>query len=499
MRIELSDSIKGDAAAVPIFADGTLSKTAKLIDKQLDGQIARVISQEKFSGKPGQGLLMLTPETEEVLRILLIGMGEKNEVNELGLQRFAALAVQQVLTGQTESLCLAFDPSDLAGVDAGDLTSNLGLGAELGAYRFDHYRTRLPKEKRPSLSKVYLHLSESKTDSDFSWAEQPFAHIGEGTKLARDLVNEPPNIIHPESYADKVSELEKFGLEIQILGEEEMQALGMNALLGVGLGSEKESKLAIMRWRGRKGSDWDAAFVGKGVCFDTGGISLKPGAQMDEMKGDMGGSAAVVGAMRAIAGRKAKANILGIVGLVENMPDGKAQRPGDIVTSADGQTIEILNTDAEGRLVLADALWYAQEKEGAKLIIDLATLTGACVIALGQENAGLYANRDNLAEQLGQAGKDSGELVWRLPLAPNYDKLIDSKVADMKNIGGRYAGSITAAQFLQRFIHDDVAWAHLDIAGTAWKDKSNDVLEPVWGTGFGVRLLDRFVAAQFES
>jgi leucyl aminopeptidase len=266
-------------------------------------------------------------------------------------------------------------------------------------------------------------------------AWQGWAPVADGVTLARDLVNEPPNVIYPAAYAEKVKELSKLGLEIEVLGEAQMKKLGMHALLGVGQGSENESKMVIMKWNGGEKGEKPLAFVGKGVTFDTGGISLKPGQGMDEMKGDMGGSAAVVGLMAALAGRKAKANVVGVIGLVENMPDGKAQRPGDIVTSMSGQTIEILNTDAEGRLVLADALWYTQEKFDPKFIIDLATLTGAILISLGHEHAGVFSNDDDLVGKLAEAGKASDETVWRLPIGPEYDRQIDSPVADMKNIG----------------------------------------------------------------
>jgi leucyl aminopeptidase len=316
--------------------------------------------------------------------------------------------------------------------------------------------------------------------------------------LTKELVTEPANIIYPESFVERCKHLAELGVEISVLDDKDMAALGMGALLGVAQGSRRPARLLVMKWDGTGGSqERPVALVGKGVTFDTGGISIKPAAGMEDMKWDMGGAGAVAGAMKALAGRKAKAYVVGVCGLVENMPDGNAQRPGDIVTSMSGQTIEVLNTDAEGRLVLCDALHWVQEKYNPEYIVDLATLTGAIIVSLGSEYAGLFSNSDELADKLTAAGKASGDPLWRFPLSKAYDKMIDSPIADMKNIGGKGAGSITAAQFLGRFIKDGVKWAHLDIAGTVWADKAG----PVWdkgATGFGVRLLDRFVADNFE-
>jgi leucyl aminopeptidase len=313
---------------------------------------------------------------------------------------------------------------------------------------------------------------------------------------ARTLVNEPANVLYPEEVAKRAQALEKLGVEVTVLDEAQMQKLGMRALLGVGQGSVRESRTVIMRWRGAKGKAKPVAFLGKGVCFDTGGISIKPAAGMEDMKGDMAGAACVVGLMQALAGRKAKVDAIGAIGCVENMPGPNAQRPGDIVTSMSGQTIEVINTDAEGRLVLGDVLWYVQETYKPRFMVDLATLTGAIMVALGTENAGLFSNDDTLAEQLVAVGKATGEKVWRMPLGPAYDKMIDSKFADMKNTGGRHGGSITAAQFLQRFVNG-TPWAHLDIAGTGMNSPSSEINQS-WGSGWGVRLLDRLVAEHYE-
>ena len=293
--------------------------------------------------------------------------------------------------------------------------------------------------------------------------------------------------------------LSEHGVEVEILGEAALEQLGMNAMLGVGQGSVRESQLGIMKWMGGDPDEDPVVLVGKGVCFDTGGVSLKPGAGMEDMRGDMGGSAAVAGTMLALARRKAKVNVVGLVGLVENMPDGNAIRPGDVLVSASGQTIEVQNTDAEGRLVLCDVLWYAQEHFKPRAIVDLATLTGAIVIGLGHHYAGLFCNDDSLAEALTRAGQTEGERVWRMPLGPEYDRQLKSKFADMRNIGGRPAGSITAAQFLQRFVQEGVSWAHIDIAGVAWVEGEKAVTDPSWASGFGPRLLDRWIAQTYES
>jgi leucyl aminopeptidase len=314
--------------------------------------------------------------------------------------------------------------------------------------------------------------------------------------LARDLVNEPANILFPEEFARRVTALRKLGVAVEVLDVPAMKKLGMNALLGVGQGSAHDSRVVIMRWNGGKRGEKPVAFIGKGVCFDTGGISIKPAQGMEDMKGDMAGAACVVGLMQALAQRKAAVNAVGAIGLVENMPSGNAQRPGDIVKTMSGQTIEIINTDAEGRLVLADVLHYVADRFAPKFMIDLATLTGAIIVSLGQEYAGLFCNDDKLAERLTKCGERTGERVWRMPLGPEYDKMIDSKFADMKNTGGRFGGSITAAQLLQRFV-GKTHWAHLDIAGTAMGPPQTDINKS-WGSGWGVRLLDRLVSDYYE-
>ncbi|MDQ7018193.1 MAG: leucyl aminopeptidase [Robiginitomaculum sp.] len=490
MKVEFTSSDKYEGAVVvPVFADNRHSVGADALDEASDGTISRSQKGSRFTGKSGQVLVINAPSGVKAQAVVLGGMGDRDAADVLGWEAYGARAMQAVLCSGAKTL--VFDQRDL---DA-PASARAAFGALLAAYRFDKYRTTLKDDKKPSITAIRVICSDSAAAKA---AFAPLSETAEGVCLARDLVSEPANVLHPEAFAKRAQELEEFGLEVQILDEKDMKKLGMNALLSVGQGSNYGSKLAVMSWFGAEDrKEAPLVLVGKGVCFDTGGISLKPGAGMWDMKGDMGGAAAVTGIMRALAGRKARANVIGIIGLVENMPDAAATRPGDIITSADGQTIEVQNTDAEGRLVLVDALWYGLRYK-PKQIIDFATLTGAIIIALGHENAGLFSNDDALASALDAAGKASGEPVWRLPLGAGYDKLIDSKYADMKNIGGRGAGSITAAQFLRRYV-GETPWAHIDIAGTAWKDKSDDPREPVWATGYGVRLIDAFVAEQCES
>jgi leucyl aminopeptidase len=376
-----------------------------------------------------------------------------------------------------------------------DRAATLAAGIRLRAYKFDRYKTKKKEGEETALrANVSIAVGDATATRK---AFVPNAHIVDGVITARDLVNEPPNILFPVEFARRAGQLRKLGVVVDVLDVGAMKRLGMGALLGVAQGSTQPGRTVIMRWNGGKRGDQPVAFIGKGVCFDTGGISIKPAGSMEDMKGDMGGAACVVGLMQALASRKAKANVVGAIGLVENMPDGNAQRPGDIVTSMSGQTIEIINTDAEGRLVLADVLWYVAKKFKPKFMVDLATLTGAIMVALGTEYAGLFSNNDELAERLIKVGLATGERVWRMPLGPEYDKQIDSQFADVKNTGGRNGGSITAAQFLQRFV-DSTPWAHLDIAGTAMGAPKTEINQS-WGSGFGVRLLDRLVAEHYEA
>lgn len=486
MKISFKSSADADIQVVIIDEGSGLPDAAKALDEASGGLLTEALAADRFDGKVGQQAIVVMPKTAEARRVVLVGGGKVKDRKAATYERIGAELVKSQAMSGFKSMSLT--------VEGAEDAASAAAGAKLAAYRFDTYFTKLKADQKPSLKTLTLITPDDKAAKDAFKA--PDAET-DGTCLARDLMNEPPNILHPESFAQRVRELEKEGLEIEILGEKEMTKLGMHSLLGVGQGSVRESQLAIMKWNGG-GKEDPVCLVGKGVCFDTGGISLKPGPQMEEMKGDMGGAAAVTGTMLALARRKAKANVVGLIGLVENMPDGNAQRPGDIVTSASGQTIEIQNTDAEGRLVLADVLWYAQKHFKPRAMVDLATLTGAIVISLGHENAGLFSNNDDLASALTKAGEETGETVWRLPLGDAYDGLLKSKFADMRNIGGRAAGSITAAQFLQRFVNKDVAWAHLDIAGVAWKEGNKPATDPSWPSGFGPRLLSRWIAENYE-
>ncbi|WP_447763147.1 leucyl aminopeptidase [Sphingopyxis panaciterrae] len=444
-------------------------------------------AQARFEGAAGSVAETAAVEGGRVLRLLLVGIGE-GTVHDL--ERGGAALTARLQTSGAGAVHVDF--ASAGDSDADDVLA-FAMGAKLRNWRIDTYRTRLADNAKPSLKSVTI--ASPHGDLSGRWAEN--AAIADGVALTQTLVAEPPNILYPESFVERCQHLADLGVELEVLDERQMKALGMGALLGVAQGSTRPPRLLAMRWNGGAAGEAPIVFVGKGVTFDTGGISLKPGPGMDMMKWDMGGAGAVAGAIKAIAGRKAKANVVGVVGLVENMPDGNAMRPGDIVTTMSGQTVEVLNTDAEGRLVLCDAITWAQKAYDPKVIVDLATLTGAMVISLGHEYAGVFANEDELAADLLAAGEASGNKLWRFPLSPAYDKLIDSPIADMKNIGPREGGSITAAQFLKRYVNDGVAWAHLDIAGMAWADKDG----PVYGkgaTGYGVRLLDRFIAANFE-
>ena len=491
MKIEFITAASATGAiAVPAYDKAALSAAAKSVDAATSGALGRAIAASRFKGGAGETLEIIAPAGIDAGRVVIFGLGDKAKLNENVLEKAAAAVVAKLLTGGETAVTLRLDgETDAVGA------ARAGLGARLAAYRFDQYRTKLSDDKKPSLTKMAIAVDDVAA-AKTAWAD--WAPVAEGVDVARELLNQPPNILNPETYAKQIEGMAKLGLEIEILDEAQMLELGMHSLLGVGQASEFESHIAIMKWNGGKKGDKPLVFVGKGLTFDSGGISLKPGAGMDEMKGDMGGSAAVVGLMTALSGRKAKVNAIGIVGLVENMPDGNAQRPGDIVTSMSGQTIEILNTDAEGRLVLADVLWYSQQTFDPKLMIDLATLTGAVLIALGNTRAAIFSNDDVIAERLYSAGNASDEPVWRLPLGPDYEKHIETKNADMRNVGeGRLAGSISAAEFLKRFVNDK-PWCHIDIAGTAMGGMKDDPRQPSWGTGWGVRMLDRFVRDNYE-
>ncbi len=453
----------------------------------LGALLGAAAAQARFDGAAGAIAETAAIDGDQAKRLLLVGVGEGSEQD---LERGGAALTAKLQTSGATAVHVDFASAGQS--DADDVLA-FAMGARLRNWRLDTYRTRLADKAKPSLKTVTI--ASPHGDLSGRWAENEA--IAAGVALTQTLVAEPPNILYPETFVERCQHLADLGVELEVLDERQMKALGMGALLGVAQGSTRPPRLLAMRWNGGNPGEAPVVFIGKGVTFDTGGISLKPGAGMDMMKWDMGGAGAVAGAIKAIAGRKAKANVVGVVGLVENMPDGNAMRPGDIVTTMSGQTVEVLNTDAEGRLVLCDAISWAQSAYNPKVIVDLATLTGAMVISLGHEYAGIFANDDTLAADLLAAGEASNNKLWRFPLSPAYDKLIDSPIADMKNIGPREGGSITAAQFLKRFVDEGVAWAHLDIAGMAWADKDG----PVWAkgaTGYGVRLLDRYIAANHE-
>ena len=484
------------ALVVGVMEGAKLTPSATNLNKQTGGALERAIAASSFSGKKGELLEIVAPANLNNSRILLAGLGAPAKLGPKELQDLGGSVGAHLLKVGEQKAAIYVDKLR-GGKSAPERAANYAYGALLRGYRFDKYKTKEKPESKPKLKEIKVMVEEAAAAKRLY---QQLEKVAGGVFTTRDLVSEPANILFPKSLVAVARKLDKLGVKVQALGEKEMKKLGMGALLGVAQGSAHEPQLLIMVWEGAPNAKDKAplAFVGKGVTFDTGGISLKPAAGMEDMKWDMGGAGTVVGLMHALAARKAKVNVVGICGLVENMPSGTAQRPGDIVTSMSGQTIEVLNTDAEGRLVLADALWYTQEKYKPKLIVDLATLTGAIIISLGNEHAGLFSNDDKLSEQLTAAGKAVGEPLWRQPMGPEYDKLIDCDAADMKNIGGgRAGGSITAAQFLQRFIKQGTPWAHLDIAGVAWSTKEKATV-PKGGTGFGVRLLDNFVATYHE-
>ncbi len=443
----------------------------------------------RFETKPGKLFDAFVPREGTMVRMVLVGAEEgKGESNPLEAAGGALAA--RYLTGGVKALAIDAAASDLSADDVAALLT----GLTLRGWRHDRYRTRLKDEQKVSLERVIVHGAPDGSETAWQAAEA----VVRGVALTRELVTEPPNIIYPESFVERCRErFEGTGAQIEVLDEDQMRNLGMGALLGVSQGSDREARLLVIRWNGGKTGDKPSVFVGKGVTFDSGGISIKPGPGMEDMKWDMGGAGAVAGAMLTIASRKAPANIIGVCGLVENMPDGKAQRPGDVVITMSGQSVEILNTDAEGRLVLCDAITWVQRNLDPARVVDLATLTGAIIIALGHEYGGLFSNDDTLAEALLAAGKTSGDKLWRQPIGPAYDKLIESPIADMKNVGPRHAGSITAAQFIQRFVEDGLPWAHCDIAGMVWADKPGATWDK-GATGYGVRLIDRFVRDNCE-
>jgi len=496
--LPLSAALAG-TAVVLAGEELTLGSSTRGIDERAKGALTKAARAAGFTGKPRTAIEVLAPTGIDSQRVILAGAGRAP--NELDRLRLGGLAFAQISARKAESASVVAEPADLGEASAEAFAADLALGALLRSYAFKKYRTRKGEENAESetadgLQKLLVHCAKPDAATKAFMSRKALA---DGVFLARDLINEPANMLGPVEFAERMRDISGAGLVVEVLDEEQLKALKMNALLAVGQGSARPSRVVVLQWQGSKSKRAKKlCFDGKGVCFDTGGISMKPAGGMEDMKGDMGGAACVAGLMLALAARKASVNAVGLIGLTENMPSGTAQRPGDIVTSMSGQTIEVLNTDAEGRLVLADVLWYAQDRFKPRLIVDLATLTGAIMVALGKEYAGLFSNDDRLAKEFDAAGEATGEKVWRMPLAKAYDKLIDSKNADMKNIGGRYGGAITAAQFLQRFIKDKgTPWVHIDIAGTAMDSARNEINQS-WGSGWGVRLLDRLVADNYE-
>lgn len=488
-----------DSLVVTIKNNAELTESGRALDEATAGAVTRAMQAEGFRGEKDTLLEIIAPCNIAAKRIVLIGLGDPKTLKLTDIEKFGADLYRHLSVKRLGAVHVALDGLCPGEHKEEEAAAHFAYGALLRSYRFDRYKTNEEEEKKPKLDSLTLHLECSQD------AEIAFKHlqaIAEGVFLTRQLVSAPPNDLYPESLAAEARRLGKLGVKVTILGEEELESLGMNCLLAVGMGSARESKVAIMEWNGaREESSAPVALAGKGVTFDSGGLSIKAAAGMEEMKFDMGGAGVVFGAMKVLASRKARVNVVGICGLVENMPSGKAQRPSDIVTSYSGQTVEVLSTDAEGRLVLADILSYVQDRYKPRAIIDLATLTGAIIIALGHDFAGIFSNNDSLAQALTCAGQIEDEPVWRLPLDASLDRLLDSDAADMRNIAGRAGdrtgGSIVAAQFLQRFIKDGTPWVHIDIAGTAWSNKAKATAAK-GATGYGVRLLNRLIEDQYE-
>jgi leucyl aminopeptidase len=496
MQINFAAHTIPDKGSVVIlaFEGRKLTDSGMTLDKQANGAVLRAIKQTRFEGKKDQSLMLAAPQSLKLDRLLVIGMGAPRKIDALTAENAGGKAVQELNSAGATAATFLVDAIPGCKLPPAELSASVAFGARLGSYRFDKYRTKEKSEAKPTLKGLSVATSAAAA-AERSYA--PLARIADGVVATRDLVSEPANVIYPDTFAKEALKLRKLGVKVEVLDGPAMKKLGMGALLGVAQGSAHEPRLVVMQWNGGARGSEPVAFVGKGVTFDTGGISIKPAGGMEDMKWDMAGAGAVLGAMQALAGRKARANVVGVCALVENMPSGTAQRPGDVVRSMSGQTIEVINTDAEGRLILADAVWYTQNRFKPRCIVDLATLTGAIIVALGHELAGLFASDDRLAEQLTDAGKAVGERLWRMPLGEDYNRHIDSDIADMKNVGrNREAGSTAGAVFIQRYTNG-VKWAHLDIAGVVWSSKSRPTI-PKGATAFGVRLLDRLVRDHYE-
>ncbi len=485
----VSSAGASDVLAVLVHEGRAFSGFGSQLDIAASGALTKAMTSSRFTGGSNNTLIVAAPAGVDAGVVVLTGAGAADAFDDLALEAAAGAAYHAVKLSGAKSLTI--DGQHLSAGQA----ARAAFAARLASYRFLKYRTTLKPEKTPSIETIRVVAADPKAAQA---AYDKLSPVADAVEFSRDLVAEPANILYPEEFAKRVKALEKLGLEVEILGEKELEKLGFRTLLAVGMGSVRDSQVAIMKWNGGKKGDQPIAFVGKGVCFDTGGISIKPADGMEDMKWDMGGAAAVAGLMHALAGRKARVNAVGVLGLVENMPDGAAQRPGDVVMSLSGQSVEVLNTDAEGRLVLADCLWYTQERFKPKFMLDLATLTGAMIVALGLEYAGVFSNSDELANNFLAAGPKVGENAWRMPIPSFYERHIDTPIADVKNTGnGRAGGSITAALFLQRFTNG-TPWAHIDIAPTAWVKDSRSPTVPDGAVGWGVRTLDRMVQDSYE-
>lgn len=482
---------------VGIFEESNLGTHAQKFDQQSQGVIGKTLQyHNRFKKNVGEFVPISSPNNLSFDRLIVAGLGKKSAFTPLTAENLGGHIFSQLIgVSEKESTLILdeFETSDKKPANVNELAAHMAYGAQLKNYRFDKYKSTAKPQDKPILDQLTIVVPDPAAAKKFY---EPLEKTLDGIYLTRNLVSEPGNVIYPKSLAESAQFLTQLGVKVEVLGVAEMKKLGMNSLLGVGQGSAHESQLLVMEWPGTDKSAQPVAIIGKGVTFDSGGISIKPAANMEEMKTDMAGAATVIGLMRTLAARKSKARVVGLAGLVENMPSGTAQRPGDVVTSMSGQTIEVINTDAEGRLVLADVLWYCQQRFKPKVMIDLATLTGAIVVALGHHYAGLFSNNQALVDQLIDASKKVAEPIWHMPLHDHYDKIINSDIADMRNSAGRDAGSVTAAHFLQRFVKD-TAWAHLDIAGVAWTEKEYPT-NPKGATGFGVKLLNRFIMDQHE-
>lgn len=487
MKISFTQSLNQvvDATIVGAFEGSMLTQEGSVLDQETHGLLTKGMTLNHFTGKAKQSVTVITPKG----RVVILGLGKKEDVRSAAdLEALGGAIIPALTKTPVRSILVnipCFGPEG---------TASIVHGLRLRRWDFEKYHTLKKEHEKNHLEEAYVVTENVKSSEEFF---APMTALAEGVFLTRTVVSEPANIIYPETMAEEARKLASLGVTVEILGEAEMQKLGMNALLGVGLGSVRESQLVIMTWNGGDKSQKPVAIVGKGITFDTGGISLKPPIGMEDMKWDMAGAGVVLGLMKTLAQRKAKVNVVGVMALAENMPSGAAQRPGDVVTAMNGKTIEVINTDAEGRLVLADALWYTQDRFKPQSIVNLATLTGAIIMSLGHDYAGLFANNETLRDQLLAAANETKEGLWNMPVSECYESHIKSPIADLMNVGrSGCAGSIAGAMFLKHFVND-VPWAHLDIAGTAW---TNEDL-PLCGkgaTGYGVRLLNHFLSTNFE-